>query len=68
MRQYLFARFVTGLASGHAIAAVPTYFSEVAPPHSRGLMTGAHGSFINVAYTLCAWVGYVGSPESGNHR
>lgn len=51
------ARLITGLATGHTVAAMPTYFSEVAPPHSRGLMAGAHGTFINVGYAVAAWVG-----------
>jgi hypothetical protein len=41
------------------MAALPSYYSEVAPPHSRGLMAGAHGSFINMGYALAGWVGYV---------
>lgn len=40
------------------MAAMPTYFTEVAPPHSRGLITGAHGIFINLGYCLAGWIGY----------
>jgi hypothetical protein len=40
------------------MATLPTYYSEVAPPHSRGLMAGAHGSFINMGYAVAGWVGY----------
>jgi hypothetical protein len=41
------------------MAAMPTYFTEVAPPHSRGLITGAHGLFINIGYCTAGWIGYV---------
>ncbi|KAF2495020.1 major facilitator superfamily transporter sugar [Lophium mytilinum] len=36
---FLVARAVAGLAAGHTMAAMPTYFTEVSPPHSRGLIT-----------------------------
>ncbi|KAH0831568.1 putative MFS sugar transporter [Fonsecaea pedrosoi] len=55
---YLVGRALTGVPTGMLIVAMPTYFSEVAPPHSRGLMTGAHGSFINVGYFSAAWIGF----------
>ncbi|KAJ9638583.1 hypothetical protein H2204_004354 [Knufia peltigerae] len=54
---YLAARVITGLSVGQVIVAMPTYYAEVAPPHSRGLMAGAHGSFINAGYALAAWIG-----------
>lgn len=44
---------------------MPTYFAEVAPPHARGLMTGAHGSFINLGYTIAGWVGWVALVANG---
>ncbi|KAL4808367.1 general substrate transporter [Aspergillus unguis] len=55
---FLFARAVAGLAAGHTMGAMPTYFTEVAPPHSRGLITGAHGVFINLGYCIAGWVGF----------
>ncbi|KAK6368175.1 hypothetical protein LTS17_009916 [Exophiala oligosperma] len=55
---YLAARVITGLSVGQVIVAMPTYYAEVAPPHSRGLMAGAHGSFINAGYALAAWIGF----------
>ncbi|OCT49367.1 Sugar transporter family protein [Cladophialophora carrionii] len=55
---YLVARLITGLAAGKTLAAMPTYYAEVSPPHSRGLMTGAHGSFINLGYFLAGWIGF----------
>ncbi|EFX06288.1 major facilitator superfamily transporter sugar [Grosmannia clavigera kw1407] len=36
---FLVARAVAGLAAGHTMAAMPTYFAEVSPPQSRGLIT-----------------------------
>ncbi|TVY84029.1 Sugar transporter STL1 [Lachnellula suecica] len=55
---YLIGRVITGLAAGQTMVAMPTYFSEVAPPHSRGLMTGAHGSGINIGYAVAGWIGF----------
>ncbi|TVY40478.1 Sugar transporter [Lachnellula occidentalis] len=55
---YLVGRVITGLAAGQTMVAMPTYFSEVSPPRSRGLMAGAHGSGINIGYALAGWVGY----------
>ncbi|KAJ4244004.1 hypothetical protein NW762_014617 [Fusarium torreyae] len=55
---FLFARAVAGLASGHTMAALPIYFTEVAPPSSRGLITGAHGIFINLGYCIAGWIGF----------
>ncbi|KAH6871232.1 major facilitator superfamily transporter sugar, partial [Thelonectria olida] len=56
---FLVSRAVAGLAAGHTMAAMPTYFTEVAPPRSRGLITGAHGIFINVGYCTAGWIGLV---------
>ena len=58
MLQWLVGRFITGFAAGQTMAALPTYFSEVSPPHSRGLMAGAHGSFINIGFALAGWIGF----------
>ncbi|KAH0837150.1 hypothetical protein AYO21_04611 [Fonsecaea monophora] len=55
---YLVARVITGLAAGNTLAAMPTYYAEVSPPHSRGMMTGAHGSFVNAGYFLAGWIGF----------
>ncbi|PMD29230.1 general substrate transporter [Hyaloscypha variabilis F] len=55
---WLVGRVITGLATGQTMAAMPTYFSEVSPPHSRGLMAGAHGSFINIGFALAGWIGF----------
>ncbi|CAK7205379.1 hypothetical protein SEUCBS139899_008149 [Sporothrix eucalyptigena] len=55
---FLVARAVAGLAAGHTMAALPVYFTEVSPPHSRGLITGAHAIFINIGYCLAGWIGF----------
>ncbi|KEF51066.1 uncharacterized protein A1O9_12882 [Exophiala aquamarina CBS 119918] len=55
---YIAARFITGFGTGHTFAAMPVYLAEVAPPHSRGLMVGVHGSVVNVGYMTAAWVGF----------
>ncbi|GAB7352394.1 hypothetical protein MBLNU459_g2825t2 [Dothideomycetes sp. NU459] len=48
------------------MAAMPTYFAEVAPPRSRGLITGAHAIFINIGYCTGGWIGFACyfTPES----
>ncbi|KAK4946199.1 hypothetical protein LTR10_014711 [Elasticomyces elasticus] len=63
---YLAARVITGVSVGQVFTAMPTYFSEVSPPHSRGLMAGAHGSFVNAGYALAAWVGFACFHASGS--
>ncbi|KAI1624494.1 general substrate transporter [Exophiala viscosa] len=55
---YLVARAFTAIPVGITIVAMPIYYSEVAPPHSRGLMAGAHGCCINLGYFLAAWIGF----------
>ncbi|KAK5189912.1 hypothetical protein LTR96_006117 [Exophiala xenobiotica] len=55
---YLAGRALTGIPVGMLLAGMPIYFAEVAPPHSRGLMAGAHGTFINLGYALAAWIGF----------
>jgi MFS family permease len=66
MPQYLVGRVTTGLAAGQTMVAMPTYFSEVSPPNSRGLMAGAHGSGINIGYAIAGWVGWVSLDQFGN--
>lgn len=34
------------------IANTPVYMSEVAPPHTRGILGSAQGVFVNTAYTI----------------
>lgn len=58
MQQYLVARVVTGMASGHTFSAMPIYYAEISPPNSRGMMTGAHGWLIALGYSLAGWIGY----------
>lgn len=58
MQQYIVVRFITAFATGQAFAAMPVYFAEVAPTHSRGLLAGAHGCFINVGYAASNWIGW----------
>ncbi|KIW85245.1 hypothetical protein Z517_00635 [Fonsecaea pedrosoi CBS 271.37] len=55
---FLVGRGITGLAAGSTIVIGPVYFSEVAPPSSRGSMAGMHGAGINTGYMLAAWVGF----------
>ncbi|CAK7223967.1 hypothetical protein SEUCBS140593_005414 [Sporothrix eucalyptigena] len=55
---FLVARLVTGIASGHTMAAMPIYYAEVSAPHSRGMLTGSHSGFIALGYSLAGWIGY----------
>lgn len=56
--EFIFVRFVSGLGVGMILVLVPLYQSEVAPPHSRGLMVGIHGVCITVGYCSSSWVGF----------
>lgn len=40
------------------LCSVPLYQSEVAPPHSRGVLVGIHGVWICCGYSTAGWVGY----------
>lgn len=51
------ARVIMGLATGFILSGVPLYQAEVAPPHSRGLMVGLHGSLIGYGTMLAQWMG-----------
>ncbi|TPX07835.1 uncharacterized protein E0L32_010522 [Thyridium curvatum] len=55
---FLVARFVAGLGIGGLVMLVPLWQSEVAPPHSRGLLVGLHGVSILIGYASSAWVGF----------
>ncbi|KAK4962430.1 hypothetical protein LTR10_000056 [Elasticomyces elasticus] len=55
---FLVARFITGLGVGGLVMLVPLWQSEVAPPHSRGLLVGLHGVSILIGYNLSTWIGY----------
>ncbi|KAL4780340.1 major facilitator superfamily domain-containing protein [Aspergillus varians] len=55
---FLVARFITGFGIGGLVMLVPLWQSEVAPPHSRGLLVGLHGVSILFGYSLSSWVGY----------
>ncbi|KAL4800104.1 general substrate transporter [Aspergillus venezuelensis] len=55
---FLVSRFIAGFSIGGLVILVPLWQSEVAPPHSRGLLVGLHGVSILFGYSLSAWVGY----------
>ena len=38
------ARVIIGFGIGFLLPSIPLYQAEVAPPHSRGLMVGLHGT------------------------
>ncbi|KLP03307.1 related to sugar transporter [Fusarium fujikuroi] len=53
----LVGRFLNGLGSGMMNVIIPLYQSEVAPPHIRGRMVGAHGFCLVLGYNFAAWTG-----------
>ncbi|KAI1097379.1 general substrate transporter [Jackrogersella minutella] len=50
----LVARIICGIGGGMVIANSPVYMSEVAPPHTRGMLVGLQGIGIISAYITCA--------------
>ncbi|KAI1407382.1 general substrate transporter [Hypoxylon sp. FL1857] len=50
----LVARVICGIGAGMVIANSPVYMSEVAPPHTRGLLVGLQGVGIVTAYIACS--------------
>jgi MFS family permease len=55
---YLVSRFITGMGSAQILAAMPPYYSEIADPKTRGLITGMQGVMLNVGYAVVAFVGF----------
>ncbi|OTA52237.1 general substrate transporter [Hypoxylon sp. EC38] len=53
------ARVICGIGAGMVIANSPVYMSEVAPPHTRGLLVGLQGVGIVAAYILCSLCGLI---------
>ena len=47
---------IIGFSSGYSVSAMPPYYAEISPSNARGLMTGAHGSFLNLGYVLSPWI------------
>ncbi|KAI0884104.1 general substrate transporter [Annulohypoxylon maeteangense] len=62
----LVGRVICGIGGGMVIANSPVYMSEVAPPHTRGLLVGFQGIAIGCAYatsSVCALIfSFVKSP------
>lgn len=57
---FLVGRYITGIGAGMIMANTPVYLSEVAPPHSRGMLVGLSGNFIVGGYitSSCAALGF----------
>ncbi|KAI0835819.1 general substrate transporter [Hypoxylon sp. FL0890] len=53
------ARVLCGIGAGMVIANSPVYMSEVAPPHTRGLLVGLQGVGIVTAYIACSLCGLI---------
>ncbi|GAA5878866.1 hypothetical protein JCM8547_001494 [Rhodosporidiobolus lusitaniae] len=54
---FIVGRFISALGVGNLLALVPTWQSEVASAHSRGLLVGMHGVAILCGYAIASWVG-----------
>lgn len=50
INMFIAARTICGIGAGMVITNVPVYMSEIAPPHSRGLLVASHGLMITNAY------------------
>ncbi|KAH8690341.1 general substrate transporter, partial [Talaromyces proteolyticus] len=62
----LVGRFLSGIGVGMMQVVIPAYMSELSPAKQRGRMTGSHGVFIVVGYTVAALAGlgcYFSKPE-----
>ncbi|OTB18656.1 hypothetical protein K445DRAFT_8678 [Daldinia sp. EC12] len=55
----LVARVLCGIGAGMVMANSPVYMSEVAPPHTRGLLVGLQGVGIVTAYIACSLCGLI---------
>jgi MFS family permease len=53
---FLTFRIICGVGAGMVITNTPVYMSEVSPPHTRGLLGGAHASSIMVAYIMTSFI------------
>lgn len=50
---FLVGRYICGLGCGIVISNTPVYMSEIAPPHSRGMLVGLSGNCIVFGY-ICS--------------
>ncbi|KIW63046.1 hypothetical protein PV04_09924 [Phialophora macrospora] len=55
---YIVGRFISGYGSGGMISLIPTYLSEISPPHMRGRLVGLAGVGISLGYCNAGWAGY----------
>ncbi|KAF2806030.1 general substrate transporter [Mytilinidion resinicola] len=51
------SRVIDGVGIGMLLPAIPLYQAEVAPPHSRGLLVGLHGSALGFGNMFAQWMG-----------
>lgn len=58
--------FIAGFAASQFVMQTPTFQSEIAPPHLRGLLVGTMGMFNVLGYNVANWcgVGFYHIPES----
>jgi len=51
------SRFWSGFAASQFVMQTPTFQSEIAPPHLRGLLVGTMGIFNVLGYNVANWSG-----------
>ncbi|RLL94972.1 hypothetical protein CFD26_103594 [Aspergillus turcosus] len=49
---FLVARYIAGIGCGMVMSNTPVYMSEIAPPHTRGLLVGLQGNCITLGYIV----------------
>ena len=54
---FIAGRLVGGIASGMLVTNIPVYTSEIAPAHSRGLLTGIPAAGFTFAYVISSALG-----------
>ncbi|OAG39282.1 hypothetical protein AYO21_06486 [Fonsecaea monophora] len=55
---FIVGRFISGYGSGAIVSLIPTYLSEIAPPHMRGRMVGLAAVGQVTGYSVAGWAGY----------
>ncbi|CZR70281.1 related to glucose facilitated diffusion protein [Phialocephala subalpina] len=57
---FLVGRYIAGFGCGIVLSNTPVYMSEIAPPHTRGLLVGLQGNCIVWGYicSSCAALGF----------
>ncbi|CZR67460.1 related to glucose facilitated diffusion protein [Phialocephala subalpina] len=55
---FLAARYIGGMGCGMVVSNTPVYMSEIAPPHTRGLLVGLQGNCIVMGYIISSCLAF----------